>query len=99
MSAITLDEQLPSGIGRLRGTRGAAHTIDYSESTAQVEKIDDNANGNVYLGYAVPGSLSSDAVWKIQRISVSGVVTTLEWADGNTSFDNVWDDRTSLTYI
>ncbi len=50
-----------------------------------------------YVGVAVVGSLASDNVWQIKKIDeTSGVVIT--WADGNSDFDNVWDNRASLTY-
>lgn len=51
-----------------------------------------------YIGSAVPSSLTSSPVWKIIKIDVSGV-TTVKFADGNSNFDNVWDNRTSLTYL
>lgn len=50
-----------------------------------------------YVGYAPSGSLDSQAVWQIMRIdALSG--DKVEYADGNTLFDNVWDNRASLTY-
>lgn len=50
-----------------------------------------------YVGYAVVGSLSSDNVWQVKKINeTTGVVIT--WADGNSEFDNVWDNYASLTY-
>lgn len=52
-----------------------------------------------YHGYASPGAASSAASWAIAKMTyVSGDLTQIDWADGNTNFDNVWDDRTSLTY-
>ena len=52
-----------------------------------------------YLGQAVPGSAASSAVWRIQKLTFSagGDVSTT-WADGNANFDNVWDNRASLSY-
>jgi hypothetical protein len=52
-----------------------------------------------YMGQATPGTATSAASWRIQKLVFGGdgdVTTT--WADGNASFDNVWDDRASLTY-
>ena len=49
-----------------------------------------------YLGRAVPGTLTSTALWQIKRITdASGDVT---WADGNSDYDNVWDNIASLSY-
>ena len=53
----------------------------------------------IYVGEAVIGSTASQAVWRISRITIGTAdVTTTKYADGNNYFDNVWDDRESLTY-
>jgi hypothetical protein len=49
-----------------------------------------------YIGEAVPGSLLADDVWRIKRLTNAD--NTIVWADGDSSFDNVWNDRASLTY-
>jgi hypothetical protein len=61
-------------------------------------RIDDATTANItYIGKATIGSATSSAVWQIQRLDESsGLVKT--WADSNASFDNVWDDRASLSY-
>ena len=51
-----------------------------------------------YIGRAAPGSLGSAAVWQVQKITVSGTETLIKQADGNDKFDNIWDDRATLTY-
>lgn len=51
-----------------------------------------------YLGEALPGTLESAATWRIRLITTSGSDVTVKWADGNSRFDNVWDDRASLSY-
>lgn len=52
----------------------------------------------VYIGKAAPGSSTASAVWKIKRLdTTSGIVG--EWADGDTNYDNVWDNYASLTYL
>lgn len=56
----------------------------------------------VYVGFAPPSKLTSDPSWKIMQLLYdafpSGNLTSRLWADGDTKFDNVWDDRVSLTY-
>lgn len=64
----------------------------------QAVRIDEVDAVDTYIGKADPGSVESAAVWQIQRLTVSGTVTSIEWADGNDEFNNVWDDRASLTY-
>jgi hypothetical protein len=53
----------------------------------------------IYVGNADPGSSTSNAVWLVQRIAVyaDGTTATL-FANGTVAFDQIWDDRTTLTY-
>ena len=52
-----------------------------------------------YLGKAYPGASAAVAAWQVQKLvfGLDGDVT-ITWADGNASFDNIWDDRAALTY-
>ena len=49
----------------------------------------------VYIGFAQAGTLTSVASWFVCRIDASG---NQLHADGNTNFDNVFDNYASLTY-
>ena len=79
-------ELLTSGGGG--GTAAAALATIVDEASASV----------TYLGKADPGTGAASALWQIQRITTSGTVTTIEFADGNSDFDNVWNNRASLSY-
>ena len=58
----------------------------------------DEASATVsYIGEAAPASSTSAAVWRIRKLDTTSGVNLL-YADGNTRFDNVWDNRASLTY-
>lgn len=49
-----------------------------------------------YTGLAKPGSATSSSVWQIKRVAnASG---NIDWADSDLNFNNIWDNRTSLTY-
>ncbi len=63
------------------------------------QEVDGN-NYILYIGLAVPGSAASGAVWQIRKFTnnASGVVTLVEYADGNNLFDNIWSSRTTLSY-
>jgi hypothetical protein len=51
----------------------------------------------IYKGWAPIGSLEAAAVWRIQMMDMTaGIKKT--WADGNTNFDNRWDQRLILDY-
>lgn len=61
-------------------------------------KIDASVAGTTYIGKAGIGSATSSALWSIKKIVESASVTTITWADGDDLFNNVWDDRASLSY-
>jgi predicted extracellular nuclease len=76
------------------GSGGAMATAGALMTT----RVDDQTNPSyIYIGKAAVGSSESAAVWQIQRIPTSGIVTAV-YADGNGNFDNVWTNRGSLTY-
>lgn len=69
-----------------------------AETATKFAFREDPATATVtYYGWALPGSAETSAVWRIMKMdTTSGTVTT--WADGNSNFDNVWANRTTLTY-
>lgn len=70
-----------------------------SGSPALALRLDDTTTTNVtYVGKAAIASATSAAVWQIQKIDeTTGMIIT--WADGDSSFNNIWDNRASLTYV
>jgi hypothetical protein len=53
---------------------------------------------DTYLGYAVPGSLTSDPVWAIKKITDTGDFTTT-WAEGSPRKKFIFDDYADYTYL
>lgn len=52
-----------------------------------------------YVGKAATSSATSAAVWQVSRLTSDGAGgVVLEYADGNASYDNIWDNRASLSY-
>lgn len=52
-----------------------------------------------YVGKRAPGTASSEAAWQIKRLTFNSAGdVTIEVADGNLNYDNVWDNRASLIY-
>ena len=52
-----------------------------------------------YLGEAEAGSLSSEAKWRIKMITWSGSsFVSQKWANGDTLFTKVWDNRADYSY-
>lgn len=66
--------------------------IVVTDDVSYAEIIDTTTSATyAYHCEAVPGTATSDAAWRISRLTVAtGVVL---WADGNANFDNVADNR------
>jgi hypothetical protein len=61
-------------------------------------RLDDVGSGTTYIGEAIPGTLTSVALWRIKRMVETGPDIVILWADGNENFDNEWDERAGLSY-
>jgi len=79
-------------------TAQVPNTLPTSGASLALRTDNPAAGAVTYVGDAPVGSLTSAAAWRIKRITVSGDLATIEWADGNQSFDNVWDSRAALSY-
>lgn len=88
--AVAVDGTVPVSVAATLNTSAQPDLV--------VEKIDQASATVTYIGQAAPGAATSAASWRIQRMSVSGTVTTMEYADGDLSFNNIWDNRASLSY-
>lgn len=66
--------------------------------TLYSQLIDEVDANTTYQCVAEPRCLTSEAKWRIRKIFKVATVTTITWADGNTEFDNIADDRLTLTY-
>lgn len=61
--------------------------------------LDEISSTVSYIGEALPGSLQEDPVWRIKKLDEGGTPPLqIEWADGTSDFDKVWDDRATYTY-
>lgn len=59
---------------------------------------DTNVAGTVYYGYALNlGADPAAAVWRIRKELTTANVTVVSYAT-NGQFNNVWNNRASLTY-
>ncbi len=63
------------------------------------KKLIDEVDANtIYIGRAAPGASPSSAVWQITKIVFSGAFTDELLAGGSEAFNQIWNDRTSLSY-
>ncbi len=60
-----------------------------------------DVNGSTtYLGYSLTeGASGALPVWRIRKEVTSGNITTATYADGDGNYDNIWNNRASLTYL
>jgi hypothetical protein len=72
--------------------------IESQEQQFALRIDDQSVAGVAFIGKAPLGSLPSAAVWQIKKIDETGSVLIINWADGDSNFDNIWNDRVSLTY-
>ena len=81
---------------------GSINVTGGSAAAQTVSKIDDTTTANVvYIGKAeLTGAAISTAgaVWQIKKLDTSSLALDKKWADGDSSYNNVWDNRDSLTY-
>jgi len=79
---------------------GVSNGAGYKTTRIIEEKtiIDEVDSSTMYIGKALVGTATSAALWQIKKMTVSSTVTTFNYADGNDSYDNIWDNRTGLSY-
>lgn len=67
---------------------GLSLEIDYANSTTN------------YYGYASPGSTTDEEVWAIKRETLddNGRTLRIQWAGKQSARNQIWDNRTGLTY-
>lgn len=91
-----LQVELPAGGSGLTDSELRATPVPVTVNSSTATRVD-VVDTTTYIGTANPGSLISSAVWSIKKMVETGSDLAITWADGNSNFDNIWDDR--LTYI
>jgi hypothetical protein len=67
--------------------------------------LDYNASNNLqYIGMAPVGSLSASAVWQIQEVKYevvnsTDVISSISYAAQTAAFNQIFDNRTTLSYL
>ena len=72
-------------------------SVDSFDTTYAI-RVDDASSTVTYVGEASIRSSEAAPVWRIKKLETVGSVLSITWADGNMSFDNVWNDRATLSY-
>lgn len=56
--------------------------------------VDDITTTDVtYVGKATIGTAEDAALWQIKKIDETTGISKILWADGDTNYDNIWDNR------
>lgn len=69
----------------------AVDVLDY------IYRIDQADSTTIYIGKSSATALVSEAVWRISKVDTTSYLT-VTFADGNGNYDNVWNNRASLSY-
>ena len=64
--------------------------------TVRLDQVSDTL---FYVGKALIGKVDADANWLIIRYTQTGVILKSEYANGSEAFNQVWNNRATLTYI
>lgn len=83
-----------SAVGSGFGNNGPVATTDSNLTNL----IDVASTTTTYIGNAAFGSATSSPVWQISRVLTSGTLTSIQFAGGTDGFNQIWDNRASLTY-
>ena len=68
-------------------------------ASAGQQELIDNTGTYLYEGFAPYGTATSATSWVIIRSTLDGGgISSVTRADGNSTPDNVWDNRASLSY-
>lgn len=76
-------------------------TVPTTTATVYTKLLDDvSTTSTLYLGEALPESIESNPVWRIQKIvfDASGNVDSVRFA-GTGTFTQIWNNRVSLIYL
>jgi hypothetical protein len=60
--------------------------------------VDEASSTITYVGEATPGTATSAATWKVKRINSATLLAEILFADGDSNYDNIWDNRAALSY-
>jgi hypothetical protein len=100
----TLLANLENGIQGQVLVKNSSSTYDYKwedmiiDNQSYTRLIDRVSDTLMYIGEALPGTITSTAQWRIKRVQQLATNTTVIWADNVYTFTKVWDNRAIYTY-
>ena len=70
--------------------------------TGQIEeatRVDVASSTITYLGKALPETQTNQALWQVVRLTIDPSGSLIKEYAGGSSYNQVWDNRASLTYL
>jgi hypothetical protein len=72
--------------------------VDTNANQETITLVDTSSSSYIYIGSALPSSLSSESKWRIQRVDLTTSEIKILYANESQEFTNVWDNRVGLIY-
>ena len=67
-------------------------------TSGQFKQLLEEVGSITYIGKAAAGTGAGAASWSIKRITFGTGTINTEWAGGTTAFNQIWNNRASLSY-
>lgn len=69
------------------------------EASDNYQTLIDSPDANTtYVGQALHGTVSSSSSWQLMKISTSGNVNLIQYANGDDDYKYIWDSRAGYVY-
>lgn len=87
-------------VSTTRGSGGGQEVhVTNLTGTDQAVQLDIASSTVTYIGKAPVGTATGAAGWKVSKLTSNAEGDlAITYADGNASYDNVWDNRAALSY-
>ena len=76
----------------IQGPPGTGIEMEYAK------RVDFVGSNIIYKAEAIPGTLETEAGWRIRKITFIAEDIKEEWAEGTIDFNKIWSSRTSYIY-
>lgn len=65
----------------------------------EATRVDVASSTTTYLGKAAPSTLTSQPLWQVVRLTTDPSGSLIKQYAAGGSYNQIWDNRASLTYI
>ena len=61
--------------------------------------IEDVGTAYTYVGEAATKANTAIAMWRLRKMTYTGGLTEIQWANGTEEYDKIWNDRATYAYL